>query len=397
MPPKKLRVMRVITRMNVGGPALQAALLCERLAPERFESRLISGIEGEREGNMLQLRLDSPVRPVILPTLGREISLKADFVTLRELVRLMRRYRPHVVHTHLSKAGFFGRVAARYTRRPAVVHTYHGHIFAGYDEFSRPKMELFRRMDQLAARCTDRILTLTAGQGAELQAAGIGRASQYRVVPLGLELEPFLEPGDNRAALRQELGLPAECVLIGHISRLVPVKTVNYFIEAAQKVRLHHPEAVFLVIGDGPSRPALEDETRKRGLLDSGVRFLGFRADLPYLVGGLDIVALTSIQEGTPVAIIEALTAGKPVLATDVGGVGTIVRHKQTGWLSPARDVENIAQGLSYLLEHPQEAAQWGQAGHEVVYPQNDSSRLLRDIEELYLEILQEKGVRLAA
>ena len=393
MSPKKLRVMRVITRMNVGGPAIHVTLLAEHLNPERFETQLVSGREGEREGNMLDLRLNSPVAPVYLPTLGREISLRADLETFRSLVRLMRRYRPQVVHTHLSKAGFFGRLAARYTRRPAVFHTYHGHIFAGYDEFSKPKMELFRRMDQIAARCTDRILALTQSQALELQAAGIGRPAQYRVVPLGLDLKPFLDGPDSRAALRAELGLAPETPLIGHISRLVPVKSVHYFIEAAQMVRRTHPDAVFLVIGDGPSRPELEKVAQEKGLLGSGVRFLGFRADLPYLNRGLDIVALTSLQEGTPVAIIEALTAGRPVVATDVGGVATIVRHGETGWLSPPRDAAHIARGITTFLDNPDQAATWGQNGRGVVYPQNDYSRLLTDIEALYLEVLREKGV----
>lgn len=390
---KKLRVMRVITRMNVGGPAIHVTLLSERLNPERFETRLVSGLEGEREGNMLDLRLNSPVEPLYLPTLGREISLKADMETLRTLVRHMRRYQPHVVHTHLSKAGFFGRLAARFTRRPAVFHTYHGHIFAGYDEFSRAKMEVFRRMDQLAARCTDRIIALTPNQAEELQAAGIGHPSQYRVVPLGLELQPFLEAPDSRAALRTELGVPGDTPLIGHISRLVPVKSVQYFIGAAEEVRKSHPNAVFLVIGDGPARPELERLAQEKGLLGTTVRFLGFRGDLPYLNRGLDIVALTSLQEGTPVAIIEALTAGRPVVATDVGGVATIVRHRETGWLSPPRDVAHIAEGIRSILDDPKTAATWGLAGRSVVYPQNDVSRLLGDINSLYLEVLREKGV----
>ncbi len=393
MASKKLRVMRIITRMNVGGPAIHVTLLAEHLNPGRFETRLVAGREGEREGNMLDLRLDSEVAPVYLPTLGREISLGADLETYRTLVRLMRRYRPHVVHTHLSKAGFFGRLAARYTRRPAVFHTYHGHIFAGYDEFSARKMELFRRMDQIAARCTDRILALTQSQALELQAAGIGHASQYRVVQLGLDLKPFLDDPNSRLALRQELGLAPETPLIGHISRLVPVKSVHYFIEAAQLVRRTHPDAVFLVIGDGPSRPELERAAQEKGLLGSGVRFLGFRADLPYLTHGLDVVALTSLQEGTPVAIIEALTAGRPVVATDVGGVASIVRHRETGWLSPARDAAHIAEGISTILDNPDMTAIWGQNGRGVVYPHHDYSRLLTDIEGLYLEVLREKGV----
>ena len=390
--PSKLRVLRVITRLNVGGPAIHVTLLSERLNPERFETKLVSGIEGEREGNMLDLRLDSPVKPLYLPSLGREISLRNDLETLRRLTRLMRRHRPHVVHTHLAKAGFFGRIAARYTRRPCIIHTYHGHIFSGYDEFSKPKMELYRRMDQIAARCSDRIVTLTESQAIELQSKGIGKPEQYRVVPLGLELEPFLDFPNCRADLRQEMGLPLDTPLIGHISRLVPVKSVQYFIQAAEIVRRTHPNAVFLVIGDGPSRPELEKIAADKGLLSDGVRFLGFRADLPRLCHGLDAVALTSLQEGTPVAIIEALTAGRPVVATDVGGVATIVRHRETGWLSPPRDAAHIALGINTILNEPETAAQWGRHGRAVVYPKNDVSRLLGDIEELYLDVLMEKG-----
>ena len=187
-PPNRFKVMRLIARMNVGGPAIQTSLLTEKLDPQRFESLLVTGVEAEGEGNMLEL-MGSAVQPLIVPSLGREISLRSDFRTLRAVLRLMQRHRPHIVHTHTAKAGFIGRLAARLARVPIVVHTFHGNVFKGY--FSPAKTRLFIALERWLARGTDRIIVLSEQQKQEILSLGIGRPEQFQIVPLGLDLSRF--------------------------------------------------------------------------------------------------------------------------------------------------------------------------------------------------------------
>ncbi len=396
--PNRIRVMRLIARLNVGGPAIHATLLTQRLDPQQFDSQLVTGVEGQHEGNMIELMnagsqnsMFGPITPTIVPAMGREISPHHDFATLSRLVRLMRRTRPHIVHTHTAKAGFVGRMAARLARVPVVIHTFHGNIFQGY--FSPAKTRLFIGIERTLARSTDRIIVLSEQQKQEILGLGIGRAQQFETIPLGLDLKPFLDAARWRGQLKAELGLSPQTPLVGVVARLVPIKAVHLFLEAAAQVLKEHPDAVFAVVGDGELRAPLEAQARELALGES-VRFLGFRADLPRIYADLDCVVLCSLNEGLPVAIIEALSAARPVVATDVGSVGNLVSSKQTGLLVPARDAHALAQGISRVLDDPIGAAHWGEAGRERVYPALGIDRLVSDIDALYNRVLDEKGVR---
>ena len=392
--------MRVIARLNVGGPAIHATLLTQRLNPERFDSRLVTGVEGEHEGNMIDLMAQSletengfsPIKPIVLPNLGREIAPQHDLHTLQILVRLMRRQRPHIAHTHTAKAGFVGRVAARIARVPVVIHTFHGNIFQGY--FGPAKTRLFVGIERTLARSTDRIIVLSEQQQAEILALGIGRASQFETIPLGLNLEPFVKADKWRGQLRAELGVNARTPLIGIVARLVPIKAIHLFLEAAQSVLKTRPDALFLVVGDGELRAELEAQSRALGI-ENSVRFMGFRADLPRIYADLSCVVLCSLNEGLPVAIIEALSAARPVVATDVGSVKNLVTSGETGILVPAQDIGALAAGITRVLNEPEIAQGWGLAGRERVYPTLGIGRLVEDIESLYERILREKGVKL--
>jgi len=386
----RIRVMRLIARLNVGGPAIHTTLLTERLNPERFDSILVTGVEAAHEGNMLDLMGNSTVHPLVLPSLGREISPLNDLRTVREVMRLMRRHRPHIVHTHTAKAGFVGRLAARLARVPVVVHTFHGNVFRGY--FSPAKTRLFIHLEKAAARLTDRILVLSEQQKAEILALGIGAEKQFRVVPLGLDLAPFLEAEARRGQLRAELGLGSDTPAIGIVARLVPIKAIHRFLQAAQQVLRDHPRAVFLIAGDGELRAPLESQARELGIA-AAVRFLGFRSDLPRIYADLDCVVLCSDNEGLPVAIIEALAAARPVVATDVGGVKDLIHPGKTGWLVPSGDVDGLARGISEVLTDSAAAATRGTNGRAHVYPALDITRLVRDIEAIYLDLLREKKI----
>jgi glycosyltransferase involved in cell wall biosynthesis len=326
----------------------------------------------------------------VIPSLGREISPKSDLQTLRQVLRLMRREKPHIVHTHTAKAGFVGRLAARIARVPVVVHTFHGNVFKGY--FSPRKTKLFIAIEKNLARSTDAIIVLSEQQRDEILGLGIGRPEQYRVIPLGLDLSPFLQSENLRGQLRQELQV-GEAPLIGIVARLVPIKAIHLLLEAAVQVLKTHPQAVFLIVGDGELRTELEQQARNLDI-QNNVRFLGFRSDLPRLYADFDVSVLCSLNEGLPVAVIESLASARPVVATNVGGVADLIKHQETGWLCPSQDVNALAEGIRFVLEDPTQAAQWGKAGRERVYPSLDIARLCSDLEKLYLELWESKTRR---
>jgi glycosyltransferase involved in cell wall biosynthesis len=390
MPPAShppIRIARAITRFGVGGAALHVALLTKHLDGGEFETRLLAGPTSKTEGDMLVLRGES-INVQILPSLRRDATATRDLRALRHLIRHFRAFRPDLVDTHLSKAGFLGRLAARIVGIPAV-HTFHVNIFSGYD-WSRSQRELYLRLEQVAARWSSRLICLSDDLGSEMMAHGIGSPAQFRTVSLGIDLTPFeASPAaiaTARRALRRELGLPPEAVLVGHISRLAPVKSVKTFVQTAALLKGKRPEITFLVIGDGESRARLEELAREMKL-GSQLRFLGVRPDIAALNLSLDAVALTSLQEGTPISIIESLAAARPVVANDVGGVSRLVEHERTGLLTPPNDPQAVARALIRVLDEPQSAARWGENGRAKMRREFDISQMIEQHRAIYREV----------
>jgi glycosyltransferase involved in cell wall biosynthesis len=399
--PAPLRILRIITRLNVGGPSYQAVFLTQRLQDAEFETRLLVGNVGADEGSMEPLAAERGVTFTRIPGLGREISLRSDGPVVWRLYREMRRYRPHIVHTHLAKAGAAGRLAAKLAGVPWVVHTYHGHVFHGY--FSARKTGLFLRVERTLARWTDRLIVLSDQQRDEILGYGVGRAEQMVRIPLGLELQPFLTAEALRGRFRAQLGVPPDRPLIGIVARLVPIKQHELFLEAARRLASDDPQAVFVVVGDGERRAELEGLAAAAGLAvppvgsappagRPAVYFTGFRDDLPAIYADLDAFVLCSRNEGLPVAVIEALAAARPVVATDVGAVRDLVRPEETGVLTPPGDAHALAAGLSWVLRHPAEAAARAEQGRRHVYPRLSIDRLEGDIRALYRELAGSRG-----
>ncbi|MEP7340674.1 MAG: glycosyltransferase [Acidobacteriota bacterium] len=414
----RLRVVRIIDRLNVGGPAKHVTWLTAGLSAEEFETTLITGTVPPTEGDMSYFARAAKIEPLIIKEMSRELSPHDMFVIWklwRELVRL----KPQVVHTHKAKAGAVGRAAAMLYKwitpsalwlRPRtcnVVHTYHGHVFHSY--YGPLKTKLFLAIERaLAWLCTDRIITISEQQRREInEVFKVGRASQFSVVPLGIDLEEFKpEPG----RLRDRLGIGGGTTLIGIVGRLCEVKNHSMLIEAAalleQKGVLQNGRAHFVVIGDGHLRQALESRSRELGITHR-LSFLGFRDDVTTLYADLDIAALTSLNEGTPLTLIEAMSCGIPAASTEVGGVvdllgaqsrqGTGFTLWDHGVTAPSRDVENYAQALQLLIENPDLRRQMGTQGQAFVRAHLSKARLISDIETLYRKLTAAPGSYLFA
>jgi glycosyltransferase involved in cell wall biosynthesis len=384
----EIRILRVFSRLNVGGPSLHVIHLAAGLEAHGFRTRLVVGRESEREGNLMDLALERRVDVLALSGLGREIRPFADLRALVGLVRLARRFRPHVVHTHTAKAGVLGRVAARLARVPVVVHTYHGHVLREY--FGRVTSAAFRAIERVLARFSDGLVTVSESVKADLVEMAIAPAGRIRVVPLGLELEPFTGTLP-RGVLRADAGYPAEAPLVGMVGRLAPVKDVPTFLRAARLVRVRRPDVRFSLVGDGPERTSLEAEAQALGLQDA-VCFHGWRRDLPAVYGDLDVVVNASRNEGTPVALIEALAAGRPVVATAVGGTPDVLAAGTHGTLVPAQDAEALAAAIEATLAAPP-SAERAAAARAHVLARYGVPRLLGDLADLYRELLAARGI----
>lgn len=380
------KVMRIIGRLNVGGPAIHTVLLTDLLDGRKYRTSLITGVEAPTEGSMRYLATERGIEPVVIPEMSREISWRDDVVALFKLIGLMRREKPDIIHTHTAKAGFLGRTAALIAmpgRRKRLYHTFHGHVFHSY--FSPRKTQAFIRIEKFLARYSYRIIAVSERTRQELIEFGIAAPDKIVVVPLGFDLEPFARCERHRGELRTLLGLAEDTVLIGIVARLVPVKNISLFLQAAECVATRYPQAHFVIVGDGECREELEAqasmmETKER------VHFLGYRRDLPRIYADLDIVTLTSLNEGLPVSLIESMASGCVSVSTCVGGVPDLIEEGNTGFLTPSGDASALAAKLSYLLDHPEEWQQIGEAARISALNRFHVSRLVADIERLYTE-----------
>ncbi|MEA2503890.1 MAG: hypothetical protein QOG36_933 [Actinomycetota bacterium] len=379
-----MRVLRVITRLNIGGPARQALML-HRVLPERgYECELVSGAPQTEEG-----AFPPPAeRYTLVDSLRRETDFLADARAIHTLTRLMRASRPDVVHTHTTTAGGLGRIAARRAKVPVTVHTFHGHVLSGY--LSGPQTRALTAAERALAKRTDALVSVSTRVRDELLALGIGRPEQWRVVPLGLELGELLGGPAERSASRAALGLPPEAPLVGIVGRLAAIKDHGTFLAMAARLAADRTDVSFVVAGDGNLRGSLEAEAKS--LLGNRIRFLGWATDLPVLYGALDVVVLTSRNEGTPVALIEAGAAGRPVVATDVGGVAEVVRDGASGFVVPPGDAAALAARVGTLLDDPAAGRAMGLAGREWVRARFGSERLVDDLTALYGELTDARG-----
>jgi glycosyltransferase involved in cell wall biosynthesis len=369
-----LRLVRVIARLNVGGPALHVVLATAGLRPE-IETTLAVGRVDDDETEATDLLERFDVEAFRVESLGRSLSPVADLRAFTALRALFRRVRPDVVHTHTAKAGTLGRLAARAAGVPRVVHTFHGHVFDGY--FGRVASDAAARVERSLAKRTDRIVAVSEEVAHDLvERWRIAPRDKVVVIPPGVPLDDFAST--KRGALRRELSLPADAPLAALVGRLVPIKEPALALDAWRLVRSEIPSATLVVVGDGPLGPAL----RARG--DEGVVFLGARRDVPRILADVDLALLTSRNEGAPLALVEAAAAGVPAVATRVGGVASVVDHGATGTLVAPGDAAAVANAVVALLRDPPRRRAMGEAARCRATERWSSERMLADLRGLY-------------
>jgi len=377
--------------MNVGGPAVHITQLSAGLDSQRFRQLLVAGVEAPGEASMLPLARAKGVDPVILRELARELDPQGDLVALLKLYRVFRAWRPDIVETHTAKAGTLGRIAALLAGVPVRVHVFHGHVLSGY--FGPLKTRAFVEIERALSRITTRIVTLGEAQRRDILGFGIGAPETVVSVPLGLDLAPFASIGRHTGTLRTELraaGVSQSSLLFGIVGRLAPIKRHDVFLMAARLVLDEVPNARFVIVGDGEGRDALEAQTRDLGIAPR-VHFLGWRenATLPSIYADLDVVVNTSDNEGMPVSLIEAMAAGLPVVATDVGSTSSVVEHDRTGFLVTAGDAPAVAASCRRLAQDSELRARMGSAARGAVNPAFDVSTLLETMTGFYTSLVR--------
>lgn len=369
------RVVRLATRLNIGGPARQALSLTRCLRPE-YDTVLGAGTPTASEGELSHPEVSVHPLPLVRP-----LRPATDARALSAVRRLIRAHRAELVHTHMAKAGTVGRLAATTVRpRPRTVHTYHGHVLEGY---FRPSVQrAFVNAERGLAHLTDLIIAISPEIRDSLLDLGIGTPEQYRVIPLGFDLEAHRQVAGHSGVLRERLHLADDVPLVGVVGRLVPIKDHSTLLDAMTRL----PEVHLAVLGDGELRADLEAEVATKGLTQR-VHFVGWWADIPSAMADMDVVALSSRNEGTPVSLIEAGACGRPLVATDVGGVRSVVTDGQSGLLVPAQDPSSLADALGRLLGDEDLGRCFGLAARErsTAFGQ---ARLVDDIRALYRELL---------
>ncbi|MBP7055791.1 MAG: glycosyltransferase family 4 protein [Candidatus Omnitrophica bacterium] len=387
---RKIKVLRIITRLNIGGPAIHTILLADGINKDLFTTHLIAGKPDASEGEMLDLAASRGVDVQFIQELGREIGFN-DFYAFFAILRVIWKVKPDIIHTHTAKAGTLGRLAAFIAGVPVKVHTFHGHVFEGY--FSPGKAKFFIILERILSRFTDRVITVSESvKGQIIEKLGMSLNNKCSVVKLGLDLSDFLDNHKLKGSLRKELGIDEGTLLVGIVGRLVPIKNHAMFLNAIRQVLDSVPNCLarFVIVGDGELRATLESEV-KRLKLENHVIFTGWIRDIAKVYADLDVVTLTSLNEGTPVSIIEAMASARPVIVTSVGGVIDMISNEENGILVKSNDSEAFAEKVIELLKDKNKRQRLGNAGRQFVRSNFNKDRLVRDIEDLYHDCLNEK------
>ncbi len=387
-----IRVLRVIARLNMGGPAIHVANLTSGLEPKGYETTLVAGSLARGEDSMAFLADRLGVSVVSVPEIQREISVLHDARSAFQVAEIMRKTRPHILHTHTAKAGAIARAAAVLAgdaRPKVVVHTFHGHVLRGY--FGPLRTAVFREVERTLARPSDALIAVSPEVRDDLVELGVAPAEKFVVVRLGIPLAERLDGDSEDMDYRQLYGIPRDAFVVGWVGRMTGVKDTGVVLQAVAALRERGVNAVVCLVGDGPDREPLEELAHKLGIARASY-FAGYQPDVAGFYRLFDAFFLPSVNEGTPVSAIEALATGTPVVANRVGGVPDVVRDGIDGFLVEPGDVEGAAERLAMLARDPGLRTRLGEAGRERVRARYAVTRLVDDIDRLYRSLLDSKG-----
>jgi len=395
------RVLRILNRLIIGGPSKNAIYLSRYMQPD-FDTLLVIGGKEDHEQDADFLATANNIEPRCIPEMKRPISPTDDWAAYNKLKKLIKEYKPDIVHTHAAKSGALGRLAAKHAGVPVIVHTFHGHIFHSY--FNTLKTNFFIRTERYLAGLSDAIVAISDVQKKELSSDfKIAKAEKFRVIPLGLDLDHFtIDQAIKRNKFRTEFGLDDDTVAIGIIGRLVPVKNHSLFLKALKHVLNNTSVKIkAFIIGDGESRNTIEQLANSLDIKFSRhtdekhlhpVVLTSWRTDVDTICAGLDIIALTSLNEGTPVSLIEAQAAGKPIVSTRVGGIADVVLEDETALLSAITDEKLFSENLLRLVNDASLRNKFSNAGKDFVISKFSYHRLVNDMSNLYRELLDRKN-----
>jgi glycosyltransferase involved in cell wall biosynthesis len=388
-----IKVLRVIARLNVGGPALHVAYLTAGLADRGYETTLVAGTLARGEESMASVSEARGVRIETLPALHREIGVLRDAQAIRRLARLIKQERPTILHTHTAKAGAVGRIAALLAgsaRPPIIVHTFHGHVLRGY--FNPLTTLGFRTLERWLARVTTALVAVSPEVRDDLVKLRVAPASKFTVVRLGIELDERTDAAaEVRAETRRQLGIAEDAFVVGWVGRMTAVKRTDDVVRALRGLVDRGVDAYLCLVGDGPDRDHLESYAHELGVVKRCL-FVGYQEDVARFYSAIDALLLPSVNEGTPVSVIEALAAQRPAVATRVGGTPDVIRDGVDGFLVEVGDADALSERLAELAADPARRAQMGADGRERVLGRYAVERLVDDVDRLYKSLLDARA-----
>ena len=396
------RVLRILNRLIIGGPAINATYLTKYMTD--FDTKLVIGGKDDHEEEATHLTDMLGIEPVYVPHMKRAINPLNDRIAYNEVRDLIRKFKPDIIHTHAAKAGVIGRLAASSCNVPVILHTFHGHVFHSY--FSKMQTNSFIMIERYLAKKSSGIIAISESQKKELaNVYNICEPEKIEIIPLGLDIDKFIEnPEKKRAEFRKKFFIEDDEIAIGIIGRIVPVKNHQLFIAAADKLRkLTNKKLKFLIIGDGDIRAHIQAECIKRHFdyvyypdeqRSAYIIFTSWQTQIDHVLDGLDIVALTSHNEGTPLSLIEAQAAGKPLVSTNVGGVLDVVNPQLKNFITPPGDEGKFANALLQLVENEHMRKSIGERGREFALSKFSYQRLVKDMNEYYYRLLEESKKR---
>lgn len=393
------RVLRIINRLNLGGITYNVAYLSKYLEPE-FETMILSGIKLDSEESSDFILEDLGLKATYLPEMRREINWKHDRAAYQKIKSIIREFKPDIVHTHAAKAGTLGRLAASSCGVRAIVHTFHGHVFHSY--FSPLKTKFFIQIEKYLASKSTRIIAISDMQKKELcEDFNICKPEKAIVIPLGFDLNRFREnQGEKRKSFRMQFKIADNEIAIGIIGRITAIKNHDLFLRAfSNAIKKADKKAKAIIVGDGEDMQKMQLLCKELGLkysennsvmADSDVLFTSWIKNADWAIAGMDIVAMTSLNEGTPVSLIEAQAANKPVVSTNVGGIENVVIKNVTGLLSPSQNINLFSENLLRLIENDSLRRKLSENGWEQVGTKFHFTRLVEDVRKLYIELLNQ-------